>query len=154
MVQSDQGRLHQIPLFRTSSLATLVYFILLFYIANATNTYPWQFQRRCAKVADEAQAQYYDETPENERTCHGVWTAMADATAAEIKRIRQKDFDKMLAVANIELGKAFEQEVCYSIPNFWCPPHSYFCSSLKIYIMFIIIQCRSTSTTASTRTQQ
>jgi hypothetical protein len=98
-----------------SSLATLVYFILLLYIVNAPNTYPWQFQRRCAKVADEAQARYYDKTPENERTGHGVWSAMAEATAAEIKRIRVKDFDKMLAIANPELGKAFEQEVCYSV---------------------------------------
>lgn len=36
---------------------------------------------------------------------------MDEALTAEIKRIRGKDFDKMLAIANPELGKAFEQEV-------------------------------------------
>lgn len=42
---------------------------------------------------------------------------MAEATAAEIKRIRQRDFDKRLAVANTELGKPFEQEVLLAISN-------------------------------------
>ena len=79
------------------------------------NIYFVSLQRRCSKASDEAAALYNAETPENQRTGHGVWGQMDKAIQREIKKIRGKYFDKMLAVANPNLGKAFELEVHLTI---------------------------------------
>ena len=61
-------------------------------------------------VADEA-ARKYKETTENP-TAEGIWEAMSRARTLGIKSLRQKQFEKMLAIADEERnGAAFFEEV-------------------------------------------
>lgn len=68
-------------------------------------------QREISAAADEAAAKYRENTPVNERTTPGVWTAMTDASKLKVKNLRSKAFDKYLAVANKDNGDAFFDEV-------------------------------------------
>ena len=67
-------------------------------------------QRELSIVADEA-ARKYKETTENP-TVEGIWEAMSCARTLGIKCLRQKQFEKMLAIADEERnGAAFFEEV-------------------------------------------
>lgn len=106
-----------------------------------------RIQRQLAKASDDAEVSYNDFTPENKRTCHGVSTTMDGTIKLEIQRIRRKQFEKMLAMANDQLGSTFAKQVS----TFFCSYH--ICSLFHLYFSRLsFIKCylfrRSILTTA------
>lgn len=69
-------------------------------------------QAEIARAADDAVEEYNRSVPENERTATGVWEVMQTANDKAIKTIKQKDFQKYLAVANPKNGDDFFNQVC------------------------------------------
>lgn len=80
-----------------------------------------RFQGDVSKASDVACASYYENT--KKPTGHGVWSAMEKAIQKCIKTIRGRSFDKMVAVANPDLGLEFENEVHFVI-SFLLFPYS------------------------------
>ena len=68
-------------------------------------------QREVSAAVDAVAATYRENTPVNERTTSGVWTAMTNASKLKVKQFRSKAFDKYLAVASPTNEDAFFDEV-------------------------------------------